>query len=83
MKTRKRRFNSPSKGFTRPELFQSNSTSGTTSDGGFCGWRIAGGASAGGFEAFELGFSGSMGLKLRLVANRGMFDEFADEDEAH
>lgn len=83
MKTTIRRFNSPSRGFTRPELFQSNSTSGTTSVGAFCGWRIAGGASAGGLEAVELGFNGSIGLKLRLVAKRGMFDEFEDEDEAH
>lgn len=83
MKMKRRRFNLPSNGFTRPELFQSNSTSGTTSGGAFDGWRIAGGVSAGGLEAVELGFKGSIGLKLRFVANRGMFDEFVDEEEAH
>lgn len=73
--------NSPSNGLTNPELFQSNSASGTV-EIGTC--KIDG------FSVFddlavepcdEDGLRGSIGLKLRFAANRGMFDEV--DDDAH
>lgn len=66
---------------TRPALFQSNSASGTISR---VGWRMDGFGSEEETidELCEVdGFMGSMGLKLRLAAKRGMLDE-ADDDES-
>lgn len=82
-------LHSPSNGFTKPELFQSNSASGTISVKTFVGCRIIAFGSDTGLE-LELcddndddGLVGSIGLKLMLAANRGMFDEADDKDDIH
>lgn len=77
-------INSPSNGLTNPELFQSNSASGTVSVGAFEGCGASGLVPVEDFTV-ELcdddGLSGSIGLKLRFAANRGMLDEA--DDDAH
>lgn len=76
-------LNLPSSGFVSPELFQSNSASGTISDGAFVGCRMDGFGSVEDLTEVEVlvneGFIGSMGLKLKLAAKRGMLDEADDE----
>ena len=70
---------------TNPELFQSNSASGTMSVGAFKGCGASGLVPVEDFKV-ELcddddGLSGSIGLKLRFAANRGMLDDA--DDDAH
>lgn len=78
----KAKFNSPSRGLTRPELFQSNEASGTVSVFTCTGCNIdVLTDSVEDWNVVVCGFVGSMGLKLMLAAKRGILDE-ADA-EAH
>jgi hypothetical protein len=68
---------------TKPELFQSNSTSGTISVATFEGSKIDGFGSDDDLIDDVAGFIGSMGLKLMLAAKRGMLDAADDDKDAH